>query len=45
MSSDHSGFKLGIKNRKMSGKSSNVWEVLNNPRVKEEIRREKKMYF
>ena len=45
MSSDHSGFKLGIKNRKISGKSSNIWEVLNNPWVKEKIKREIKMYF
>lgn len=49
MFSDHNGIKLEISNRKICGKSSSIWELnnvlLNNPWVKEEIKREIKLVF
>ena len=47
--SDHSGIKLEINNRKITGKYHNTWRVnnilLNNTWVKEEISREILKYF
>lgn len=47
--SEYSGIQLQTNNRKAPGKSSNIWKLnithLNNPRVKEEIKREIRKYF
>lgn len=49
MFSDHNGTNLEINNRKISGKSPNIWKInntfLNNPWRKEEIKGENRKYF
>ena len=49
MFSDHNGIRLEINKRKISGKSPNIWKlnsrILNNPWLKEEIKREMGNYF
>lgn len=49
MSSDHSGIKLEINNRNLTGKSLNIWKqnhmLLHNPLIKEEIQSEITKYF
>lgn len=49
MSSDHSGISFKINNEKISGKSLKFQKLnnthLDNPWVKEEIKRESRKYF
>ena len=46
---DYSGIQLEIDNRKISGKSPNIWNsndtLLNNPQAREEIKKEIRKYF
>lgn len=46
---DHTGINLDSNNRKISGKYPNIWEqiytILSNPWVKEEIKREIRRYL
>lgn len=46
---DYNGDNLEINDRKISGKSTNIWELSdtcqNNPWVKEEIKRKIRKYF
>ena len=45
MFSDHNGIKLDIYNYKLPRKLSNIWKFLDDPWVKEEVKREMKMHL